>query len=45
MVSLFLSTFVDHSVSTQSLVVGIQSTPTLVHLLGVRLKPLKCAAS
>lgn len=45
MISLFLSTFIYSSVSMQFLAVGGLSVPILVHLLTVRLKPLKCAAS
>ena len=45
MISLFLSTFIYSLVSVQHLAVGILSAPILVHLLDVRLKPLKCAAS
>lgn len=45
MISLFLSTFIYSLVSMQHLAVGVLSGPILVHLLDVRLKPLKCAAS
>lgn len=45
MASLFLRTFGYSSVSMRFLAVGTLPAPTLVHLLSVRLKPLKCAAS
>lgn len=45
MISLFLSTFIYSLVSMQLLAVGILSVPILVHLLCVRLKTLKYAAS
>lgn len=44
-ISLILSTFIFSSVSIEFLAVGILSAPILVHLLSVRLKPLKCVAS
>lgn len=45
MVSLILSTFIFSSVSMEFLAVGILLVPILVHLLSIRLKPLKCVAS
>lgn len=43
--SLILSTFIFSSVSMEFLAVGILLLPILVHLLSIRLKPLKCVAS